>query len=840
MRWLGGQLGPLVLAGLWWWAGPAPAQEPAAPAGYRQTRTRVVVEGAHWRAWEIPDGSYALDPALGVEPRLLRSHTNAALDAGAFEKIRAENDTVHGGIRAAGSNPASAPLTIDGDPDTWWEPDRGDDVADWSFDLDLGRTVIARQVRVRFAADGDPFLKFRVMISDGRGLYDDSANMEFYRVGQVAYPNKDQRDFVFEVRAQRTVPEGVTGEIAQVVRFEALDTDGPRGAELDSAAYAAVAEEDRGARDYYRQTVTGRQILVEEATWLELPPAERGPVRYYRWERPRLAELEVLTPGENIVALTQRQKTRATSLFANILRGLTTDGYFYTFYEMRPYDALTDRYQLEIDLGAKFWLDRVRLLSAESPLSAYQVRLSDGAIDPSGTRVWRALDERLNERAYLQLEEQFPLQQVRFIELRRLELLGAGSDKAALSELQAYGEGYVSEVDLTSPLIKLDGSRLFTDVTWEGEAPQDTRIEVRTRSGDDLRLEADYYDAYGRLISREQWEAAVAKNRGPVVQRELPGPRWSNWSEVYAGSGDAFRSPSPRRMAMVQVRLLTQNPERRARLGRLILGLAPPLVDQTFAEISPVRGVRPGQDEEFTLYVRPVFAPADPGFDRLVLRSSSSAPIELLSLTRASDAQLRSGTGQELLGQVEVEPGADGSVAIVFPEPVLGGSSVYVARFRTRVYLSGTTFGAELMRATRPGVVQVVSEGDAVTQVATQSLVVTADLERAGLLEEVEVAPAVLTPNGDGTNDETEISFAVYRVKGQHPLEVGIYDLAGRLVRDLSVVRLQPSGRHAVRWNGLDDGGRLVAPGIYVVRVRVPVDAGDAGTSVARLVHVAY
>ena len=807
---------------------------------FRQTRTRVVVEGDHWQAWEIPDGSYEIAADGAVEPRLLRGNTNAAVTAGRFFNVLAGNDTVYGGISIARSAPETAPLIIDGDPLTWWEPDRGDDVRDWSVEIDLGRTVIADRVRVRFADEGDPFLKFRVMLSNGLGQYDDDVDVEYFRVGQVAYPNKDEREFVFDVRAQRVLPEGVSGEIAQVLRFEALDTDGPRGAEVDSVIYAALAEEDRGAVDRYRRTVTGRQILVEEETWLELPPEERGAVRFWRHERPRLAEIEVFTPGENIVTLTQRLKLRETSIFGNVLLNIATDGRFSSLYPIRVYDRLTDRHQLEIDLGAKFWLDRVRILSGESPPSAYQVRLSDGSIDPNGTRLWRALDERLNDRSYLQVEERFSLQQVQFIELRRLELVGASNDQGNISEIQAYGQGYVSEVTLTSPLMKLDGSRMFTDLRWEGEAPVDTRIEIRTRSGDDLRIESDYYDAYGRLISQEQWEKAVEKNRGDVIRHEYPGPQWSNWSEVYGASGEAFRSPSPRRMAMVQIRLLTANPDRRPRIRRLLMGLSPPLVDQTFAEVWPVRDVTPGQDEEFTLYLRADFTDLDPGFDRLRLTSSSSAPMALLSLISASEAELRFGGGRDLLPAVEVSSGSAGGVDIAFADPVRGSADIIAARFRTRVYLSGTTFGAELSSASRPGVVQLVSEGDATAVVPSQGLVVIADLQDAGLLEDVQVDPAVVTPNGDGINDEARLGFAVFRVRGEHDVSIEVYDLGGHRVRDLSYRRGQPSGVHEVAWDGRDDSGRTVPPGIYLMRVRLPVDDEGAAPSAARLVHVAY
>ena len=77
----------------------------------------------------------------------------------------------------------------------------------------------------------------------------------------------------------------------------------------------------------------------------------------------------------------------------------------------------------------------------------------------------------------------------------------------------------------------------------------EARLEVRTRSGDDLIEDVHYYDRYGREISEDRWvNIRNPDHRGPVVVNELIGPKWSNWSEIYDESGDFFRSPNPRRM----------------------------------------------------------------------------------------------------------------------------------------------------------------------------------------------------------------------------------------------------------------------------------------------------
>ena len=165
--------------------------------------------------------------------------------------------------------------------------------------------------------------------------------------------------------------------------------------------------------------------------------------------------------------------------------------------------------------------------------------------------------------------------------------------------MQAYGEGYVSEVVMTSPLIKLDRAQIFSSVEWDADVPRGARLEVRTRSGDDLIEDVHYYDRYGRDISEDRWDnIRNPDHRGPVVVNELIGPKWSNWSDIYDESGDFFRSPNPRRMVQVQARLRSTDTLRAPALRRMELKFSAPWVDQLLDEVWPVRGIEAGRDQE--------------------------------------------------------------------------------------------------------------------------------------------------------------------------------------------------------------------------------------------------
>jgi uncharacterized repeat protein (TIGR01451 family) len=86
---------------------------------------------------------------------------------------------------------------------------------------------------------------------------------------------------------------------------------------------------------------------------------------------------------------------------------------------------------------------------------------------------------------------------------------------------------------------------------------------------------------------------------------------------------------------------------------------------------------------------------------------------------------------------------------------------------------------------------------------------------------------------GDGTSSLNhavpnpftgEMSFAYEVVGGDQPVDIGVYNVAGRLVKSLTKSSM-PAGRHTATWNGTDEAGTRVPAGVYFVRVRL---AGDS------------
>ncbi len=77
-----------------------------------------------------------------------------------------------GGIRAAGSNGGDAGNLIDGSSGRFWGPDWDDDPDSMYVELDLGRVVSARRVILQLREDGPPLEFFQVLLSNGEHFFD--------------------------------------------------------------------------------------------------------------------------------------------------------------------------------------------------------------------------------------------------------------------------------------------------------------------------------------------------------------------------------------------------------------------------------------------------------------------------------------------------------------------------------------------------------------------------------------------------------------------------------------------------------------------------------------------
>ena len=73
-------------------------------------------------------------------------------------------------------------------------------------------------------------------------------------------------------------------------------------------------------------------------------------------------------------------------------------------------------------------------------------------------------------------------------------------------------------------------------------------------------------------------------------------------------------------------------------------------------------------------------------------------------------------------------------------------------------------------------------------------------------------------------NPLSSLTTITYSLSTRGPVHVGVWDVRGRRVVTL-VNETRPAGENRVVWEGRDEYGRLVASGIYFVRVRTQTGA---------------
>lgn len=854
--------------------------------GYSLLTDRVQISSsAHWRAWTFPGDMVEIDPAGAIRSRRVKGSYNAMLDAANFSHTIATNlrnqytnafeqdDLLlaRGGIKTAGSNPNLAARIMDGDATSFWQPDPADPLRSWVLEVDLGRLVSATKLVLRFADDGDPFLQFRVHSAGGQnpfGSSDRSGALDYVLVGGTTQPNRDQRLFEFDLEPVGPFAEGWTGRMVQYVRIAVTASNGDKAELVSAADYQALEAVDRGAVEYLWQ-IAGEERLVSAERYEELSTDERGGIRYFRRERPRLAEMEVWTVGENISLGLIERGGSLHDVNPNASPELAFDGDMRSEWSGVVYDITGETVEwglLNIDLGAHFRINAVRTITRElssggRPLYGYLLRGSDGARAPDGSFIWEELsgDDRLLNQNTRLFEDRFDSRAMRFLEFRNLDIarrtlahLGHRVP-SVVTEIQVYADGYLPRLQMSSDLIDLGGAKNLTTIDWQADLPAGTRVEIRTRSGDDLREVNHYFKADGtEVANEEEYNKLPSFFQGDIQVEVLPGNGWSGWSQPYDAPGARVLSPSPRRYMMVQAQLFSEDADAAAVLRSVQVNFTPPLAESIVGEITPKEQVPIGTPADFELFVRPSFAVRDPGFDRVRVTAPSRATMVLQQVSLGSESDFAAAGGDTYARREDgIFANADGRVLAVVGEgtdslsivlPVVqqrGGAELLRLSFSSTVFQSGSTFAVEVGNSQTLENWQRVDPGEGVGDAlaAGEGLTVLTPID--GRVIKVLKRPGVLTPNGDGINDEVAFEFAVLKINTARSVGITLFDLSGRQVRRLEEKRALANGLYRLLWDGRDAAGALVSPGLYLAQITVDSDSGD-NNSVGQIVGVAY
>lgn len=734
-----------------------------------------------WRTWHLPLGIVALDDGGVIRPVEIRKNVDPVRNAAAFG----------GGIHAAGSNARAAARAIDGDWLTGWGPNLADDSDDWWIEIDLGRAVAARRVALTFLEDAPPCALFDVLLSTGEPAIDVVGNpIE----GSLVYRVKER--FKENQRQQVALElDPVRDPFVQFIRVEMLDC----------GAGAALAE------------------VEVEAIGDNL-------------------SLDLAAKGGNLEIIVDIDGFGDAASFANSLP--LADGRFSLWTENRrinrPVDVIS---RMTLDLGAVFWVDLVRIVGnfLSRPgqfrfnFDRYEVLTSDGSLAPNGTRIWHRQFSGKATTANRQLgiaNHHFAPIRTRYVRVEWVfwdaacaaACVGCGIVPpcqfwGGTRELQIFGEGYPQRVMLASPLIDLGGDKQIHAVRWRADAPTGTRVEVRSRTGNDLQMDITYHDKNGRVVTERKYNKLIPSFKGRIDTALSPGANWSPWSKLYLQPGEPFASPSPRQYAELDVALVSERPDVGAALDWLEIEFGDPVAQEVVGEIFPVE-VQPGERTEFAYYIRPQRV-AGRGFDHLAVESS--APIEFVEVLVEGEAV-----------EATAEP-TEGGLAVTLAAPIRSRQLVEL-RFVGTVFVDATRFDAFIAQGPGDALLrQRVDAGDAYAEVVSSTNAVRLPVG-ARLLANVVMGPLALTPNGDGVNDVLRVEFDLVNVLAARSIGLRIFDLAGRLVW----VREEEgeAGGRAWVWDGRGGWDERVAPGLYVAELRVEGD--EESYSRRRVVAVVY
>jgi hypothetical protein len=565
------------------------------------------------------------------------------------------------GISRVGSNPAAAANILDGDPNTYWEPDPDDPVDNWWVEVDLGRVVPIDSLVVHFVDEelGDPFTKFRLLTSPRQvPVLEKSRDIGFELSGLTSIPNRDQRQFDFVLSQHRADPEW-TGQLVETIRIVISDTRGGRGNLIGEAEWLALAPDEQGDIVYFAVDKVGfEEPIVEEekreeqVVYEALPPERQGRKEFYIRERPRLADIEVWGWGDNLgTGIISGGGNLTVTGSGSTSPGSAFDGDFKSVFQhaIREKISFIERGILTIDLGATFWLDSMRLTSTGTDQSeGYAVRSSLGDFDTSGLLRWRNLSPLMRadntvERYNNILDAYDPPAKMRLLEVIQLNPVSRGGYYVGpdVSEYMLFSEGYAAEVVLTSDLIEVPAGRNLGAITWEAETPLDTQMEIRTRSGDQTQKIIRYFNTTGSELTLKQWNNLLGTLKGPVDTSLVVGDDWSSWSRQYAQSGDRVTSPSRKNLMQIQVKLKTEDRFVTGSIKSVDIELLDPAADRLVAELWPVEVIAAGRLDTFEVFARPFLIESpvselSSGFDEILL-SLSGAEMELLEFDLGFD-----------------------------------------------------------------------------------------------------------------------------------------------------------------------------------------------------------
>ena len=524
------------------------------------------------------------------------------------------------------------------------------------------------------------------------------------------------------------------------------------------------------------------------------------------------------------------------------------DGDFETFYEWVEVSIqesfITQRFiqphLITLDLGGLFRVNRVRLVTMKDghypnkidiatnagPLTRGigHFRSETASIDAAS---WLKGDlvARLPENVRHIVDVSFPSAPAQSVDL----LLHRLVPKAVkVSEIEVYGEGYISRAAYVGPFIELGEPAIWGNLCWRGRQDPQAKVWIQSRAGRDPDPnlywrytgrgdEVSRLDEKGQLLDARSYRQ-LEPGRAAAITYDTE--NWSFWSSPYDvadSSGTSVLSPAPNSVFQLRVDFLSTVRDGGAVEFIEFEVTRPPLVEEVVGEIFPPE-VPLGETVAFTYAIAPTIRAKHSGFDRIEIAAPFGvAGVDTVKIRRVPVAFT-----------VGIERPDSTLFSVHLPRHLQARDSEVLIEvmFRAPVLRYGTAFNGWVRDTGRPlELAQPIKPGNASDEWPSEGPIVRTSLS-SRLLGDLQVEPGIITLNGDGVNEGVDFSFDLLQLTDAVPFRLEVFDLSGRLVRGFSQ-ELPQSGHFSFFWDGRDSSGKAVLPGMYVYRLVVEAEQGD-------------
>ena len=478
----------------------------------------------------------------------------------------------------------------------------------------------------------------------------------------------------------------------------------------------------------------------------------------------------------------------------------------------------TNGAELEVDMGAVFVLQRIYLHRGvlnddERSLRGYEFYVNDGdSLNFIGDKPVYSLIAQDRSHGLPELDLSFSPTQVRYFKLR-----STGERGFQMGDLEVFGVGVTPFAQYISRVIDLGDAANMGPVNVYTSINGEAKTQFSTKTGyvanDSLYFSQTGIPGEFEEVSLDDFDRTLDPSYAGIIRENTRD--WSTWSPPYAQLENAeINAPDNRRYFQFQFKLLSGSLLDKAVVDSVVISYTTPAIaDSVIAEISPTTAIL-GQENDFTYHLRSVTANDKRGFDTVIIRTPFAARATGLSI---DGIEINDFTWQ----------GEDGRLQVAFPNNRITRSGQAIdVHFTSLMTISGTEFRGEVADSQSDAFPQRIIFGNANDDAIDNTLVVSARIDNK-LFTGVDFSSNLITPNGDGINDQIALEYILLKATDPVGVKVIIYDLSGHEVRRLYDAR-DSSGPNQVAWDGRDDNNTTVRPGLYLIRLEANTDAGDA------------